>query len=60
MVAMHLCRELTGENYITIGRYFGRGHFFVASYARKVEPEMREDRDLLNEVQQIRSTIIGK
>lgn len=57
-VAMYLCRELTSETLITIGREFGgRDHSTVVHSCRKIENLIKEDRGLLEDVRSLTDMI---
>ncbi|MCG2796176.1 MAG: chromosomal replication initiator protein DnaA [Actinomycetia bacterium] len=59
-VAMYLCRELTDETLLAIGKQFGnRDHATVIHSCRKVESLIKLKRDMFQEVTQI-TNIINK
>ena len=57
-VAMYLCRELTDETLLAIGRQFGnRDHSTVIHSCSKVESMLKEKRDMFQEVTQLTNNI---
>lgn len=57
-VAMYLCREMTDETLVNIGRHFGgRDHTTVLHSCRKIESLIRMKRDIFQEVTELTNMI---
>ena len=57
-IAMYLCRELTEMSLPKIGATFGgRDHTTVMYAERKISKQIKDDRDLFTQVQQLTSEI---
>ncbi len=57
-VAMYLCREMTDETLISVGRHFGgRDHSTVLHSCRKIESLIRMKREIFQEVTELTNMI---
>lgn len=57
-IAMYLCREMTDETLVSIGRHFGgRDHTTVLHSCRKIESLIRMKRDVFQEVTELTNMI---
>lgn len=59
--AMYLARELTDENYKTVGEYFGRSNHSTVIHARKkIDTQLQEDPVLAHHVEAIRKRLLNR
>jgi chromosomal replication initiator protein len=60
-LAMHLCRQLTGASYATIGEYFGgRDHTTVMHSCRKAAAELAENVPLQRLLDELAATVAAE
>lgn len=60
-VAMYLCRDMTDESFPSIGKKFGgRDHATVMNGVRKIEGQLKENREFYDRMEQLKQTIKEK